>query len=96
MSLSTIEMARLLEQLESSPEKVMFGKVLTELGSQSEERVRSAARQVPLKYLRDLVYQFETVINERRGERIQELAESMNQDGISAQELRDFLAQKSI
>lgn len=57
MSYSTIEMARLLEQLEESPEKIMFGKVLTELGNQSEERIRSAARQVPLKFLRDMVYQ---------------------------------------
>mgnify|MGYP005673300393 CR=1 FL=1 len=32
MSLTTYEMARILEQMEESPEKVMFGKLLNELG----------------------------------------------------------------
>ncbi|WP_434357611.1 hypothetical protein NF212_16815 [Parasalinivibrio latis] len=95
MSYSTIEMARLLEQLEESPEKIMFGKVLTELGNQSEERIRSAARQVPLKFLRDMVYQFNEVIKERKGERIQELADSIAGDGISPEELREFLANRN-
>lgn len=43
MSLTTYEMARVLEQMEDAPEKVMFGKLLKELGNQSEERIRSAA-----------------------------------------------------
>ncbi len=73
----------------------MFGKVLTELGNQSEERIRSAARQVPLKFLRDMVYQFNEVIKERKGERIQELAESIAGDGISPEELREFLANRN-
>lgn len=31
MSLTTYEMARILEQLDESPEKVMYGKLLNEL-----------------------------------------------------------------
>lgn len=46
MSLTTYEMARILEQMEESPEKVMFGKLLNELGNQSSERIRSAAKQI--------------------------------------------------
>ena len=44
MSMTTYEMARILEQLEESPEKVMFGKLLNELGNQSSERIKSAAK----------------------------------------------------
>ncbi|GHZ12510.1 hypothetical protein VCSRO171_2698 [Vibrio cholerae] len=51
MSLTTYEMARILEQLDESPEKVMYGKLLNELGNQSSERIRSAAKQVPLTVL---------------------------------------------
>lgn len=96
MSLSTIEMARVLEQLEESPEKIMFGKLLQELGSQSEERVRSAARQVPLKYLRELVYQFNSVIEERRSERIEEITQGLLQDGLSADELYQYMTQRKV
>lgn len=92
MSLSTIEMARILEQMEDSPEKLMFGKLLTELGNQSEERIRSAARQVPINYLRDFVFQFQKVIEERKGERVSELAAEIAKDGFSADELREYLA----
>lgn len=67
MSLTTYEMARILEQLDESPEKVMYGKLLNELGNQSSERIRSAAKQVPLTVLRDLVYQFQQVIESRKG-----------------------------
>ena len=66
MSLTTYEMARILEQLDESPEKVMYGKLLNELGNQSSERIRSAAKQVPLTVLRDLVYQFQQVIESRK------------------------------
>ncbi len=96
MSLSTIEMARVLEQLEESPEKIMFGKLLAELGSQSEERVRSAAHQVPLKYLRELVYQFNQVIDERRSERIEEITQGLAQDGLSADELYEYVIQRKM
>ncbi|MEK6215427.1 MAG: hypothetical protein N2B00_15235, partial [Vibrio fluvialis] len=65
MSMTTYEMARIWEQLDESPEKVMFGKLLAELGNQSSERVRSAAKQVPLPVLRDLVFQFQQVIDSR-------------------------------
>lgn len=94
MSLSIIELARNLEMLEESPEKVMYGKLLTELSGMSEERVRSAARQVPISALRELVLQFNRVIAERKDDRVQELADLMAQDGISADELRDYLAQE--
>ena len=94
MSLSILELARNLEMLEESPEKVMYGKLLTELSGMSEERVRSAARQVPISALRELVHQFNRVIAERKDDRVQELADQMAKDGISADELRDFLAQK--
>lgn len=91
MSMTTYEMARVLEQLEDSPEKVMFGKLLNELGNQSGERIRSAAKQVPLPVLRDLVYQFEQVIQSRKGEQVELLAKELAAQGISADELRDFL-----
>ncbi|MFD2179207.1 hypothetical protein [Veronia pacifica] len=93
MSMSTIELARHLELLEESPEKMMFGKLLTELSGMSEERVQSAARQVPVSGLRELIHQFNKVIEERRSERVQELADSMSNDGISVEELREFLTQ---
>ncbi|OOE89033.1 H-NS-like global regulator TsrA [Salinivibrio sharmensis] len=96
MSLSAIEMARVLEQLEESPEKIMFGKLLAELGSQSEERVRSAAHQVPLKYLRELVYQFNQVIDERRSERIEEITQGLAQDGLSVDELYEYVIQRKM
>ncbi|CAM3188337.1 MULTISPECIES: H-NS-like global regulator TsrA [Vibrio] len=91
MSLTTYEMARILEQLEESPEKVMFGKLLNELGNQSSERVRSAAKQVPLPVLRDLVYQFQQVIDSRKGEQVDLLAKQLAQQGISAEELMNYL-----
>ena len=64
--MTTYEMARVLEQLEDAPEKVMFGKLLNELGNQSGERIRSAAKQVPLHMLRDIVYQFQQVVEDRK------------------------------
>jgi len=91
VSLTTYEMARILEQLEESPEKVMFGKLLNELGNQSSERVRSAAKQVPLPVLRDLVYQFQQVIDSRKGEQVDLLAKQLAQQGISAEELMNYL-----
>lgn len=91
MSMTTYEMARILEQLDESPEKVMFGKLLSELGNQSSERIRSAAKQVPLPILRDLVYQFEQVINARKGEQVEIMAKQLAEQGISAQELLNYL-----
>ncbi len=91
MSLTTYEMARVLEQLEDSPEKVMFGKLLNELGNQSSERVRSAAKQVPLPVLRDLVYQFQQVIESRKDEQVDLMAKKLAQQGISAEDLVKYL-----
>jgi hypothetical protein len=91
MSLTTYEMARILEQLEDTPEKVMFGKVLIELSNQSEERIRSAAKQVPLHALRDIVYQFQRVIESRKGEQVELMAKELADQGISADELKAFL-----
>ncbi len=91
MSLTTYEMAKRLEQLEESPEKVMFGKLLQELGNQSEERIRSAAKQVPLANLRDIVYQFQQVIESRKGEQVQSIADELAEKGISAEELKAFM-----
>jgi hypothetical protein len=91
MSLTTFELAKTLEQLEESPEKVMFGRLLNELGSQSEERVRSAAKQVSLDKLKDLVYQFQIVIEQRKGESVEMLKQRMVDEGISAEELRAFM-----
>ncbi|MCX9586159.1 H-NS-like global regulator TsrA, partial [Vibrio cholerae] len=87
MSLTTYEMARILEQLDESPEKVMYGKLLNELGNQSSERIRSAAKQVPLTVLRDLVYQFQQVIESRKGEQVETMAKELAKQGISAEEL---------
>jgi hypothetical protein len=91
MSMTTYEMARLLEQLEESPEKVMFGKLLTELGNQSSERVRSAAKQVPVPILRDLIYQFTQVIESRKNEQVDILAKEIAAKGISAEDLLNYL-----
>ncbi|MCX9488174.1 hypothetical protein IG511_04590 [Vibrio cholerae] len=94
MSLTTYEMARILEQLDESPEKVMYGKLLNELGNQSSERIRSAAKQVPLTVLRDLVYQFQQVIESRKGEQVETMAKELAKQGISAEELLNYLQQK--
>ncbi|WPC74077.1 H-NS-like global regulator TsrA [Vibrio porteresiae] len=91
MSLTTYEMARIWEQLDESPEKVMFGKLLSELGNQSSERIRSAAKQVPISVLRDLVYQFQQVIDSRKNEQVDILAKELAQQGISAEELLKYL-----
>ncbi|MDK9739617.1 hypothetical protein KIV40_35095 [Vibrio sp. D173a] len=91
MSLTTYEMARVLEQMEDAPEKVMFGKLLNELGNQSGERIRSAAKQVPINTLRDIVFQFQSVIEDRKGEQVELLAKEMVEQGISAEDLQAFL-----
>lgn len=94
MSMTTYEMARLMEQLEDTPEKIMFGKVLSELGNQSGERIRSAAKQVPLPILRDMVYQFQQVIEARKDEQVESLAKEIAQQGISVEELKQYLTSK--
>jgi hypothetical protein len=91
MSLTTFEMAKYLEQLDEAPEKVMYGRLLNELGSQSEERVRSAAKQVSIEKLKDLVYQFQIVIEQRKGESVELLKQQLEKDGITAEELRAFI-----
>ncbi|RJX68848.1 hypothetical protein DZ860_16520 [Vibrio sinensis] len=94
MSLTTYEMARILEQLDESPEKVMYGKLLRELGNQSGERIRSAAKNVPLPMLRDMVYQFQQVIESRKDEQVDELAKEIAKQGISVDELKEYLASR--
>ncbi|KUI96914.1 MULTISPECIES: H-NS-like global regulator TsrA [Vibrio] len=94
MSMTTYEMARILEQLDETPEKVMFGKLLSELGNQSSERIRSAAKQVPVPVLRDLVYQFEQVIESRKYEQVESMAKNLAAQGISAEELLNYLSKK--
>ena len=89
--MTTYEMARVLEQLEDSPEKVMFGKLLNELGNQSGERIRSAAKQVPLHMLRDIIFQFQQVIEDRKGEEVASIAKSIAEQGISVDELKQYL-----
>lgn len=69
----------------------MFGKLLTELGNQSSERVRSAAKQVPVPVLRDLIYQFNQVIESRKNEQISDLVKEISAKGISAEQLREYL-----
>ncbi|MDE1309752.1 hypothetical protein G6Z90_13770 [Vibrio aestuarianus subsp. cardii] len=91
MSMTTYEMARIWEQLDESPEKVMFGKLLNELGNQSSERIRSAAKQVPLPVLRDLVFQFQHVIESRKGEQVEIMAKELAKQGILAEELLNYL-----
>ena len=95
MSLTTYEMARILEQLDESPEKVMFGKLLIQLGNQSEDRVRSAAKQVPLELLRDIIYQFQVVLESRKGEHIQKIANDLKAEGISVEDLKVILKAKN-
>ena len=92
--MTTYEMARILEQLEQAPEKVMFGRILNELGSQSGERIRSAAKPVPLPVLRDMVYQFQQVIESRKDERVDSLAKEIAEQGISVDDLKLYLANK--
>lgn len=91
MSMTTYEMARVLEQLEDTPEKVMFGKLLAELGNQSGERIQSAAKQLPLSMLRDMVFHFQQVIDARRNEEVESLVKSIADKGISAEELKQYL-----
>ncbi|MGV3003409.1 H-NS-like global regulator TsrA [Vibrio sp.] len=91
MSLTTYEMARILEQMEESPEKIMFGKLLTELGNQSQERIRSAAKQVPLELLRDIIYQFQVIADSRKGEQVQLLAEQLKAQGLSVEDLKRYM-----
>ncbi|MGY3571129.1 H-NS-like global regulator TsrA [Vibrio paucivorans] len=91
MAMTTYEMARVLEQLEDSPEKVMFGKLLNELGNQSGERIRSAAKQVPIHMLRDIVFQFQQVIEARKDEQVELMAKQLAEQGISAEELKAYL-----
>ncbi|SJL85031.1 hypothetical protein [Vibrio palustris] len=91
MSLTTYEMARVLEQLDESPEKVMFGKLLSGLGNQSSERIQSAARQVPVSVLKDLIYQFQQVIESRKHEQVETLAKELAEQGISVEELQQYL-----
>ncbi|PMF80729.1 hypothetical protein BCV08_15810, partial [Vibrio breoganii] len=88
MALTTYELARIMEQMEESPEKVMYGKLLRELGNQSEERIRSAAKQLPLHTLKDIVYQFQRVIESRKGEQVDLLAQELVKDGISVEDLK--------
>ncbi|OBT12903.1 hypothetical protein A9264_15595 [Vibrio sp. UCD-FRSSP16_10] len=91
MALTTYEMARRLEQLEESPEKVMYAKLLVELGNQSEERIRSAASKLPLDTLKDIVYQFQKVLESRKGEQVDLIAQELIKDGISVEDLKAFL-----
>ena len=91
MSMTTYEMARVLEQLDESPEKVMFGKLLNELGNQSGERIRSAAKQVPLNMLRDIIFQFQQVIEDRKGQEVASIAKSIAEQGIFVDELKQYL-----
>ncbi|MGC9492618.1 hypothetical protein [Vibrio genomosp. F10] len=92
MSMTTYEMARVLEQLEEAPEKIMFGKILNEMGNQSGERIRSAAKQVPIDVLKDIVFQFQQVIESRKGEQVETLAKQLAEQGISVEELKAYLA----
>ena len=87
-------MARILEQLDTSPEKVMFGKLLNELGSQSGERIQSAAKQVPVPILRDIMYHFQQVIATRKDEQVGILAKQIADQGISVDELTQYLASR--
>ncbi|GEA62702.1 H-NS-like global regulator TsrA [Vibrio comitans] len=91
MALTTYELARIMEQMEESPEKVMYGKLLSELGNQSEERIRSAAKQLPLHTLKDIVYQFQRVIESRKGEQVDLLAQELVKDGISVEDLKAYM-----
>lgn len=95
MAATTYEMARILEQLDESPEKVMYGKLLTELGHQSQERIRSAAKQVPLELLRDIIYQFQHVVDSRKGEHIQSIVKDMASQGLSIEDLKQYLMDKT-
>ncbi|MEZ8826747.1 hypothetical protein AB6E04_20535 [Vibrio amylolyticus] len=91
MSMTTYEMARVLEQLDEAPEKIMFGKILNEMGNQSGERIRSAAKQVPVDVLSDIVFQFQQVIESRKGEKVELLAKQLAEQGISPEELQEYL-----
>lgn len=69
----------------------MFGKLLTELGNQSQERIRSAAKQVPLELLRDIIYQFQVIADSRKGEQVQLLAEQLKAQGLSVDDLKRYM-----
>ncbi|NLS14791.1 hypothetical protein HGP28_18190 [Vibrio sp. SM6] len=94
MSLSVIEIARIMEQMEESPEKVMFSRLLNELGQQSGERIRSAAKRIPVSILRELTFQFQQVLESRKEEQVEVLAKQLSEQGISADELKAYLAKR--
>lgn len=94
MSLSVIEIARIMEQMEESPEKVMFSRLLNELGQQSGERIRSAAKRIPVPILRELTYQFQSVLESRKDEQVELMAKQLSDQGISADELKAYLARQ--
>ncbi|CAH0532258.1 hypothetical protein VST7929_00070 [Vibrio stylophorae] len=103
MSHPEAELARLLKNLDQSksssttsstgPDKMRFSQVLIELGKQSDTRIRSAARQVPLETLSELIYQFQTVLRDRKGERLDQIRQQLIDDGISPEELKAFMNQ---
>ena len=50
--------------------------------------------RVPLHTLRDIVYQFQRVIESRKGEQVELMAKELAEQGISADELKAFLESK--
>ena len=48
-------------------------------------------KQVPLHTLRDIIYQFQQVVESRKGEQVQQIAKELADQGISAEELQAFL-----
>ncbi|CSI10281.1 Uncharacterised protein [Vibrio cholerae] len=49
---------------------------------------------MPLTVLRDLVYQFQQVIESRKGEQVETMAKELAKQGISAEELLNYLQKR--
>lgn len=85
---TTYALAKALEQLDTNPEKVMFGKLLKELTNQPGERIESAAKRLTFEELSELIYIFTKVRSEKISERKNEIIEMLNSDGFTANDLK--------
>lgn len=85
---TTYALAKALEQLDTNPEKVMFGKLLKELTNQPGERIESAAKRLNFDELSELIYIFTKVRSEKVSERKNEIIEMLNSDGFTANDLK--------
>lgn len=86
-SMTTMELARLLERNHEHPEEYLFGKLLVELGNQSAERIRSSAFKMELKNLKTLTAILNEPIEAHKQECVLDLAKTLTKDGYTAEDI---------